>query len=308
MHQDFNEGKHQRYVDLMSDSGFKAVFGDKNNKDVVMSVLNMFLPEHRKVSDIEYKPTEYQGPTQENKEFRYDFLCTDSNGASFIVELERGMHEYWFRRCVSYASRIYDLHNRKGGEYDIQPVYLIGLMGTGIDHPDKEFWKDRYISEYTFREKECHDLLDETIIIIFAELTKFRKKLKDCENDLERMLFLLRNMSRLDNQPEWMKQEVFTRFFQACEIARFDKEKLIEYETDMDNERYFKSLLNYAEKSGLEKGREEGREEGLAEGREEGMEKGMEKVIRALAENGMSAEQICAATGLDKDIIEKALG
>jgi hypothetical protein len=41
-------------------------------------------------------------------------------------------------------------------------------MGIEIEHPDKKFWKDRYISEYTFREKESHDLLGETIVIIFA--------------------------------------------------------------------------------------------------------------------------------------------
>ena len=35
----------QRYVDLLSNSGFKAVFGDRNNKDVVMSVINMLLPD-----------------------------------------------------------------------------------------------------------------------------------------------------------------------------------------------------------------------------------------------------------------------
>ena len=59
-----------------------------------------------------------------------------------------------------------------------EPVYLIGLMDMEIPHPDKDFWKDRYISEYTFREKESHDLLDETIIIIFAELTKFQHSQK----------------------------------------------------------------------------------------------------------------------------------
>ena len=43
----------QRYVDLLSNGGFKAVFGDRNNKDVVMSVINMLLPEGKKVKDIE---------------------------------------------------------------------------------------------------------------------------------------------------------------------------------------------------------------------------------------------------------------
>ena len=44
----------QRYVDLLSNSGFKAVFGDRNNKDVVMSVINMLLPEGKRVEEIEY--------------------------------------------------------------------------------------------------------------------------------------------------------------------------------------------------------------------------------------------------------------
>ena len=35
----------QRYVSLLTNSGFKAVFGDRANKDVVMSVINILLPE-----------------------------------------------------------------------------------------------------------------------------------------------------------------------------------------------------------------------------------------------------------------------
>ena len=42
----------QRYVDLLSNSGFKAVFGDRNNKDMVMSVINMLLPEGKQVEEI----------------------------------------------------------------------------------------------------------------------------------------------------------------------------------------------------------------------------------------------------------------
>ena len=45
--------------------------------------------------------------------------------------------------------------------YKLQTV--IGLMNVDVGHPDKEYWNSRYISEYTFREKNCHDLLDETI-------------------------------------------------------------------------------------------------------------------------------------------------
>ena len=84
--------------------------------------------------------------------------------------------------------------DRSGENYDVPPVYLIGLMGTEIDHPDSEFWCDRYVSEYTFRDKEAHDLLDETIVIIFAELVRFDKDESECTTDMDRMLFILKNM------------------------------------------------------------------------------------------------------------------
>ena len=183
----------QRYVSLLTNSGFKAVFGDRANKDVVMSVINILLPEGKQVDDITYLQTEYQGPTLESKEFQYDFMCQGMDGTAFIVEMQCYPNDYWFKRCVSYASRAYDMQNRKGEEYDVAPVYLIGLMGTEIRHYDETLWEQKYISEYTFREKETNELQDETIFIIFAELARFDKELAECENDLEKMLYIIKN-------------------------------------------------------------------------------------------------------------------
>jgi hypothetical protein len=46
-----------------------ALFGDTANKDVVMSIINVLLPDHRKVTEIDYLPTEYQGQVVDlNKE------------------------------------------------------------------------------------------------------------------------------------------------------------------------------------------------------------------------------------------------
>ena len=98
----------QRYVDILTNAGFKAVFGDVANKDAVMMIINEFLPENRKVEHIDYLPTNYQGPVLSlNKEHQYDFMCRDSSGALFIVEMQCYTEKGWFQRCVSYASRAY---------------------------------------------------------------------------------------------------------------------------------------------------------------------------------------------------------
>ena len=38
-----NEAVVQRYVDILTNGGFKALFGDVNNKDVVISILNVLV-------------------------------------------------------------------------------------------------------------------------------------------------------------------------------------------------------------------------------------------------------------------------
>ena len=169
---------YRRFVPLVCHSGLSLVYRWFAPqvchlvvpKDVVMSVINALLPEHRQVKDIRYSPTEYQGQLLTNKEFRYDFMCKGMDGTAFIVEVQCYPEQYWFQRCVSYASRVYDRQNKRGEKYDVAPVYLIGLMGTEIEHSASETWENRYISEYTFMEKISHELQDETIIIIFAEL------------------------------------------------------------------------------------------------------------------------------------------
>ena len=289
-----------KFVDLLTNAGFKAVFGDEANQDVVMSIINEFLPEHRQVTDIQYLPTEHQGPVLSlNKEFQFDFICRDASGVEFIVEAQSYVEEGWFQRCACYASRAYDRQSRKGKGYDIAPVYLIGLMGVPVMHPDPELWKDRYISEYTFREKSTGDLLAETIIIIFVELASFDKTLEECETDRDRMLYILKNTGRLMERSQWLQNKVYERLFRACEIAAFSEEKRIEYEKDMNDEKRLYGMLAAQHK--------EGRAEGLKEGLEKGREKGREEGIRATAlkmlELSMPLDMITSVTGLTEDQI-----
>ena len=301
-----NEAVVQRYVDILTNGGFKALFGDVNNKDVVISILNVLLPEHRQIAYIDYLPTELQGPVvDQSKEFHYDFMCRDESGTFFIVELQKYWEDDWFKRCVSYASRAYDRQNRRGQNYDVPPVYLIGLMDIEVGHPDVEYWKDRYVSEYTFREKESHDLLAETIVIIFAEMAHFDKRAEECVTETDRMLYVLKFIGRMMEQPAWLQNEVYTRIFSACEIAGFPEDKRIKYEQAMNDEKRLRSEYNTARRMGLEEGREKGREEGRKEGREEGREEARLESALKFKQLGVAAEIIAEATGLSVEEVCK---
>ena len=111
------------------------------------------------------------GLTFTNKNVRLDLRCTDKGGRQFVVEMQSYRQEYFFRRCVEYAAKVYDSGSARGDgqRYEIPPVYFIGILGTSVNGFDRSGpeWKDRYISEYTFREKITGEVPDETIFTIF---------------------------------------------------------------------------------------------------------------------------------------------
>ena len=138
-----------------------------------------------------------------------------------------------------------------------------------------------------FQVKFAGELLDETIIITFAELARFGKRCEDCRTDTDKMMYILKNMGNLRNRPLWLQLEVYTKIFEACEIARFNEEKLIKYEKDMYDERRL-----YGE---LEAARDEGMEKGLTKGLAKGREEGKSDTVRKMLAAGIDAKVIADA-------------
>ena len=291
----------QRYVDILTDAGFKAVFGDCRNKDVLIDMLNVILPPHRKVMELTYETSEIPAFTLLNKSTRLDLRCRGEDGAQFIVEVQCYHQDNFFRRCVLYASKAYDAGSRKGDgqRYGIPPVYFIGLLDKSVQNMQQYSPEDSTISEYTFREKTTMKVPDETIFCIFVELNRFGKRLEECETLLDKWCFALKHIGTLDRLPDELRAEAFERLFQACEIARFDPEVKLKYEKEMFTERDYYNILHTAKADGIA----EGKAEGLAEGEAKGRAEGISRVAKKMLESGMDISTIASMTGLSEEQI-----
>ena len=199
---------------------------------------------------------------------------------------------------VEYAAKVYDSGSARGDghRYDIPPVFFICLLGDGADRFDRTdpSWDDRFISEYTFREKISHDVPDDTIFCIFVELNRFRKELRDCGTFVEQWCYALKRVGTLDRLPEELRTDVFERLFRACEI-----------EKDMITERDYQNIIDTAAEDGRAEGFAEGEAKGRSEGKAEGLAEGKaeERVLiaKALKKKGIQTSTIAAATGLSEE-------
>jgi predicted transposase/invertase (TIGR01784 family) len=319
------------FVNLRSDVGFKAVFADRNNKDILIGVLNQILPPEARIEDIkEYSDREQRRDVPYGKKTVLDLVCVNRDDRTFVVEMQASEEDFFFERCVYYASGLYHLELSDGVRYKgLRPVYVVSFLNYRLRHDDESLWDtDHLISYWQFTEKRTGMVADQTISVIFVEMTLFTKTLEECVTEFDRLFYIFKNSDGFQRIPEWIEEAggISRRLAEACEVAAFDKEKKLKYEIDKMNEWDILAQREFAERKGFEagyadgeakgiadgmakgmakgmadglaKGKAEGMAEGKAEGKAEGLVEGRLEVAKAMLEIGMPIGQILQLTGL----------
>ena len=318
----FNEKRQELapFVNLRSDVGFKAVFADRNNKDILIGVLNQILPPEARIEDIkEYSDREQQQDVIYGKKTVLDLVCVDKDDRTFIVEMQASEEDFFFERCVYYASGLYHLELSEGDLYGkLHPVYVVSFLNYRLRHDDESLWDtDHLVSYWQFTEKRTGMVANQTISVIFVEMTLFTKTLEECVTETDRLFYIFRSSGGFQKIPEWIEEAggISRRLAEACEVAAFDKEKKLKYERDKMNERDILAQRVFAERKGFEKGYADGEAKGIAdgmakgmaqgkaEGKAEGITEGKTEVAKAMLEIGMPIGQILQLTGLTKEQI-----
>ena len=287
-------------MNLRSDVGFKAVFADRNNKDILIGVLNQILPPEARIEDIkEYSDREQRRDVPYGKKTVLDLVCVDRDDRTFVVEMQASEEDFFFERCVYYASGLYHLELSDGVRYKgLRPVYVVSFLNYHLKHDDESLWDtDHFISYWQFTERRTGMVANQTISIIFVEMTLFTKTLEECVTEFDRLFYIFKNSEGFQRIPEWIEEAggISRRLAEACEVAAFDKEKKLKYEIDKMNEWDIQAQKEYAVRKGLE--------EGLQKGLQKGREETRLSIARKLFEAGTPVDVIVNCTGVDDGTI-----
>jgi len=291
----------EKYIDPFTDFGFKWIFGTEENKSLLISFLNDLLELEDKIVDVTYRNLEKLGLNIVDRKAIFDIYCVDEKKNSFIVELQRSPQKYFKDRSLFYTTfPIQDMSKRGDWDYELKKVYFVWILDFSFD--DLRLLENKkkisttkdektYLTKVQLCDMDTKELFYDKMAYYYIEMPKFKKEEKELSNHLEKWLFYLKNLERLDDIPKTFKDdEVLENAFDVAEFLKLDKERKFAYQQDLKARLDYKNSIDYAKelagKEGLEKGLEKGIKQGLVKGLEQGLEQGLEKGIVQGLERG----------------------
>ena len=85
-------------INILTDFGFKKLFGTEMNKDLLIDFLNQILPKNKKVKDLAYSSTDKSGATKKDRKAIFDLYRISPDDDRLIVET------YFKGRSVLYST------------------------------------------------------------------------------------------------------------------------------------------------------------------------------------------------------------
>ena len=178
-----NSTNGDKYINLLTDFGFKRLFGSEPNKALLIDFLNVILPPQHIVADISYKNNENVGNTVMDRKAIFDIYCESKTGEKFIVEIQKAKQNYFKDRSVYYSTFPIQEQAEKGDwNYKLSSVYTIGILDFIFEDHKRE---QEFVHTVELKNQNCEVFYDK-LKFIYVELPKFTKKIEELEDELDK--------------------------------------------------------------------------------------------------------------------------
>ena len=285
--QDITNPMDRDFIRLLTDFGFKRVFGSKEHAGILMKFLNALFEGEMRITKVEFRDKELLPEHAAGKKVMYDIYCTADEDRHFIVEMQQEESENFADRILFYISKAIVNQGIKGVEYELDPVYCVVVTNFNLSHMSRSLVKDLMLTD-----RKTGEIYSSNMRILFLSLPEVPKEWDECDTELLRMLYLIKNMETLTRESKPYMSGHYADIFQASATGNLTPEEAVKY-----SESYFKELDN---QSSLRFTAKKNREEGRAEGRvEEKLD-----IARKMKRKGMDSGFISSMTGLSESEIE----
>lgn len=301
----------EKYINPFTDYGFKRLFGEEPNKDLLLDFLNELLKDvEGNITEISYLPNEKLPISVGDRRAIFDIYCVNEYGERFIVEMQKAEQKFFKDRTVFYSTfPIQEQARNKGKlwDFNLKTIYTIGILDFVFEESDP----NKFRHDVKLTEQETKVVFYDKLNYIYLEMPKFNKSATELNSRFDKWMFVLKNLPKLERIPPQLKEKIFLKLFKTAEIAKLNPDEFKRYEESVNAYRDIINIQNRSfekgKKKGLKKGFKKGRKEGREEGRKEGLQEGIKKVAINMLNNGVPIDVIVASTGLSEKEIKSLL-
>ncbi|WP_400261177.1 Rpn family recombination-promoting nuclease/putative transposase [Sphingobacterium sp. SG20118] len=288
-----------KYIDILSDFGWKFYFGREENKGNLINFLNSLLEGEHVVVDLQYSNVEEDGDEPSERKVVFDLRCVGASGEVFLVEMQLQNQDFFFDRAVSYTSRTISRLAKKGKEgnnYELPPIYFVAVLGFRLDISNREkyYYSAKIMDE--FDQEVLYPKLSYKLLV----LPNFNKSKNDLPTIMDQWMYLMKHLDEIDELPNYLDKRIFSRIFEVGELAKLTPDEQMSYISSIDRKRDYINTLAYAKKEGRLEGEKHGRTQAEAKAYEEKLAS-----ARELKKSGVSNEIISKSLDLPQEVVNK---
>lgn len=274
----------EKYINPFTDWGFKKLFGEEANKDLLISFLNAVLYEESRITDLTCLKNEKLGAAQADRRAVFDLYCQNEKGEKFIVELQKAKQEFFKDRSLYYTTFALQEQAIPGDwNFQLNAVYSISIMDFVFDeHKNRQ---NKFRHDVKLIEEETGEVFNSKLRFIYLEMPKFKKTEDELESNYDKWLYILQNLARLEDVSPKLNERIFERVFHIAEIAKYNREDFRAYQDSLKYYRDWKNVVDTAIKEGKE-------------------EKTLE-IAKNLKNAGVDVKTIMKTTNLSREEIKK---
>ncbi|HPH19563.1 MAG TPA: Rpn family recombination-promoting nuclease/putative transposase [Haliscomenobacter sp.] len=271
-----------RYINPYTDFGFKKLFGEEANKDLLMDFLNQLLPAHHQIKELSFKNVENLPDLPTERKAIFDIHCKAISGEYFVVEMQKAKINYFKDRSLFYLT--FPIREQaKRGEWDFKltPIYMIAVLDFEYDEEEE---RRKFLRHVQLKDQDC-DVFYDKLHFKFIQMPLFTKEEHELETHFDKWIYFLKKLETFDDIPTILKEPIFEKAFKTAEVANMTPEQRDEYEQSRLSYLEVKEAVNTAEMDGHKRARIE--------------------IARELKKNGVAKDIIKKSTGLSDDEIDK---
>lgn len=303
-----------KFLDPKNDIAFKKIFGTEKNKDILIHFLNDMLVfrEKKPIVDVTFLKTVQDPEIAVQKTSLVDVLCKDSDGSTYVVEMQVALYPGFEKRAQYYAAKAYVSQMHKGGKYEnLKEVVFLAILGYTMFPYKKAFKSDHIILDKNTFENDLKDFS-----FTFLELSKFTKTKEELSCMVDKWAYYFKHADDMTAKDlDTKEDEAIKRAYEELKMFYWDSDELFAYEQEQKREWDNLAVERQKEideekrlmeiKKNLMEAKEKALAQGMEKGREEGIAEGMKLTINSMIKKGKNLSEIADLLDLTKDEVEK---